>query len=83
MKKILKDDIEVYNLIRERFESYFCRLYSLQDYVEYKANCIASDQQICNKFLAGSDEYIPKAFLSDTGSMNYLKALVITKLKLS
>ena len=83
MKKILKDDIEVYNWIWERFESYFCRLYPLQDYVEYKASCISSDQRICNNFLAGSEEYIPKVFISDTRSMNYLKGLVITKLKLS
>ncbi len=79
IERILADDIKVYNLIRENFEDYFCGEYTIDDYSDYKANCIAADQQICTSFLLGSDEYIPKKFFLKKNKMDDLKFSVLSK----
>lgn len=78
IKRILSEDIKVYNVIRKKFEDNFCGQYTLEQYSDYKANCIAADQQICTNFLLGSDEYIPKKFFLEKNKMTNLKFSVLS-----
>lgn len=71
---LLQGDIKLYKLMRERFENYFCNTYSLADYRDYKATCIARDELICRNVLDGGSEYIPSNFFANSKTMETLKA---------
>ena len=74
IKSLLQEDIELYKLMRKRFEDYFCNAYTLANYSDHKVKCVVGDEQICQYILSGGSEYIPSNIFADSKAMETLKA---------